>query len=53
MIEAGASAGAAAMMAAIQSGDIRVEGGTAEDVKRFFSYFDPPVDPGTINLIVR
>ena len=33
--------------------DIKVEGGTKEDVQKFFSYFDPPVDPGTINLIVR
>jgi hypothetical protein len=41
------------MMAAIESGDIRLGGGTAEDVKRFFSYFDPPVDIGAINLIVR
>jgi hypothetical protein len=41
------------MMAAIESGDIRLEGGTAEEVKRFFSYFDPPVDIGAINLIVR
>jgi hypothetical protein len=41
------------MMAAIEAGDIRLEGGTAEDVARFFSYFDPPVDIGSINLIVR
>ena len=41
------------MMAAIESGDIRLEGGTVEDVQRFFSYFDPPVDVGAINLIVR
>ncbi len=33
--------------------EIRLEGGTAEDVARFFSYFDPPVDIGSINLIVR
>ena len=24
-----------------------------EDVQMFFSYFDPPVDVGSINLIVR
>ena len=28
-------------------------GGTAEDVARFFGYFDPPVDVGAIQLIVR
>jgi alkyl sulfatase BDS1-like metallo-beta-lactamase superfamily hydrolase len=52
-IAAGAPAGGVVMMAAIEAGDIRLEGGTAEDVARFFSYFDPPVDIGSINLIVR
>ena len=28
-------------------------GGTKEDVQKFFSYFDRPVDVGSINLIVR
>ena len=42
-----------AIMAAIDSGEIRIEGGTKRDVQKFFSYFDPPVDPGGINLIVR
>ena len=49
----GAPAGAVAMMAAIDSGDIRLEGGSIEDVQRFFSYFDAPVNVGAINLIVR
>ena len=52
-IAEGAPAGAVAMMAAIDSGDIKVEGGTKEDVQKFFSYFDEPVDVGSINLIVR
>jgi alkyl sulfatase BDS1-like metallo-beta-lactamase superfamily hydrolase len=52
-IAEGAPAGAVAMMAAINSGDIKVEGGTKEDVQKFFSYFDEPADVGSINLIVR
>jgi hypothetical protein len=40
-------------MAAIDSGEIRLEGGTKKDVQKFFSYFDKPVDVGAINLIVR
>ncbi len=52
-ISQGAPAGAVAMMAAIDSGDIRLEGGSIEDVQRFFSYFDAPVNVGAINLIVR
>ncbi len=52
-IAEGAPAGGVVMMAAIEAGDIRLEGGTAEDVARFFSYFDPPVDIGSIDLIVR
>lgn len=52
-IAEGAPAGGVVMMAAIESGDIRLEGGTAEDVQRFFSYFDPPVDVEGIDLIVR
>jgi len=52
-ISEGAPAGIVAILAAIDSGDIKVEGGTKEDVQNFFSYFDPPVDPGKINLIVR
>jgi len=52
-IAEGAPAGGVVMMAAIESGDIRIEGGTADDVKRFFSYFDPPVDVGAIGLTVR
>jgi hypothetical protein len=38
---------------AIDSGDIKVEGGSKQDVQKFFSYFDEPVDVGSINLIVR
>ena len=45
--------GMVAIMAAIDSGEIKVKGGSKKDVQRFFSYFDKPVDPGTINLIVR
>ncbi len=40
-------------MNAIDSGDIKVEGGSKQDVQKFFSYFDEPVDVGSINLIVR
>ncbi len=52
-IEQGAPAAMVAIMAAIDSGDIKVEGGTEQDVQTFFSYFDEPVDVGAINLIVR
>jgi alkyl sulfatase BDS1-like metallo-beta-lactamase superfamily hydrolase len=52
-IEQGAPAAMVAIMAAIDSGDIRIEGGTKEDIVTFFSYFDEPVDVGAINLIVR
>ncbi len=52
-IEGGDPAPMVAIMAAIDSGDIRIEGGTKRDVQQFFSYFDRPVDPGTIALIVR
>ena len=52
-IEAGAPPAIVAIMAAIDSGDIRIEGGSAKDLQRFFGYFDEPVDVGAINLIVR
>jgi alkyl sulfatase BDS1-like metallo-beta-lactamase superfamily hydrolase len=52
-IEQGAPAAMVAIMEAIDSGDIKVEGGTKQDVQTFFSYFDEPVDVGAINLIVR
>ena len=52
-LEQGAPAAVVAVMAAIDSGDIKVEGGTKEDVQTFFSYYDEPVDVGAINLIVR
>ena len=42
-----------AIMSAIDSGDIKIEGGTKQDVQKFFSYFDPPVDVCSIKLIVR
>ena len=29
------------------------ESGTKQDVQQFFSYFDPPVDVGSIKLVVR
>ena len=45
--------GMVAVMGAIDSGDIKVEGGTKKDVQKFFSYFDAPPDAGSINLIVR
>jgi len=41
------------MMAAIVSGETKVEGGSKQDVQKFFSYFDPPAGVGSINLIVR
>ena len=52
-IEGGDPAPRVAIMAAIESGEIRIEGGSKQDVQKFFSYFDPPVDVGSINLIVR
>jgi alkyl sulfatase BDS1-like metallo-beta-lactamase superfamily hydrolase len=52
-VEQGAPAAMVAIMSAIDSGDIKIEGGTKQNVQKFFSFFDPPVDPGTINLIVR
>ena len=41
------------MLSAVEGGEIRVEGGSKEDARKFFSYFDRPVDVGSINLIVR
>ncbi len=52
-IAQGAPKGIVAMMGAIDSGDIKVEGGSKQDVQKFFSYFDAPPDAGSINLIVR
>lgn len=52
-IEGGDPAPAVAIMAAIDSGAIRIEGGKKKDVQQFFSYFDKPVDVGSIKLIVR
>ena len=52
-IAEGAPEGMVAVMGAIDSGDIKVEGGTKKDVEKFFSYFDAPPDAGSINLIVR
>ena len=52
-IEGGDPAPKVAIMAAIDSGEIRIEGGSKLDVQNFFSYFDEPVDVGAINLIVR
>ncbi len=52
-VEQGAPAAMVAIMGAIDSGEIRIEGGSKEDVQKFFSYFDEPVDVGSINLIVR
>jgi len=52
-IEGGDPAPMVAIMAAIDSGEIKVEGGSKQDVQKFFSYFDRPVDVGSINLIVR
>jgi len=52
-VAAGAPMGALAMMAVIVNGEIKVEGGSKQGVKKFFRYFDRPVDVGSINLIVR
>ncbi len=52
-IEQGAPAAIVAISGAIDSGEIRIEGGSKDDLRQFFSYFDPPVDVGSINLIVR
>ncbi len=52
-IAEGTPAGGVIMMEAIKNGNIKIDTGTAEDIKKFFSYFDPPVDVGSINLIVR
>lgn len=48
----GAPAGEAAMMAAIVNEDIRLAGGTAEDLTCFFGIFDPLVDVDAIWPIV-
>jgi hypothetical protein len=52
-IEGGDPAPMVAVMAAIDSGEIKIESGGKADVQKFFSYFDRPVDAGSINLIVR
>ncbi|MFQ5992404.1 MAG: alkyl/aryl-sulfatase [Nitrospiraceae bacterium] len=52
-IEQGAPAAMVAIMGGIDSGEVRIEGGSLQDLQRFFSYFDEPVDVGAINLIVR
>lgn len=52
-IEGGDPAPMVAMMGALKSGDIKIEGGSVDDLKKFFSYFDPAVDVESINLIVR
>ena len=52
-IAEGAPPAMAIGVGAVSSGDIRIEGGSLEDLQRFFSYFDAPVDVGAINLIVR
>ena len=53
VITVGVAAQAVAIMAAIDSDEIRLEGGTKKDGQKFFSYFDEPVDGSVINLIVR
>jgi alkyl sulfatase BDS1-like metallo-beta-lactamase superfamily hydrolase len=52
-IEGGDPAPMVAIMAAIDSGEIKIEGGSKQDVQKFFSYFDRPVDVDSIKLIVR
>jgi hypothetical protein len=52
-IARGAPMGTVAMMGAIHTGKIEVEGGSEEDVQTLFSDFDGRVDVGSINLIVR
>jgi hypothetical protein len=44
--------GALAIMAAIDSGEIKVEGGSKQDVQKFFSYFDP-LSREPISLTIR
>jgi len=53
LIEGGDPAPMVAIMATIDSGKIKVDGGSKQDMQKFFSYFDKPVDVGSINLIVR
>lgn len=38
---------------AINSGKTKVEGGSKQDVQKYYNYFDRLVDVGPINLIVR
>jgi hypothetical protein len=45
--------GQAALLDAINAGDITLEPGSVDDVTRFFGYFDDPIDVGSINLVVR
>ena len=52
-IESGDPAPRVAIIAAIDSGEIKIENGTKQDIDKFFSYFDPPMDVGSIKLIVR
>ena len=52
-IEGGDPAPMVAIMAAIDSGVIKVEGDTKKDVQKFFSFFARPFDLGSIKLIVR
>ena len=52
-IEGGDTAPKLTVMVAIDSGEIKVESGGKAHVQKFFSYFDRPVDVGSINLIVR
>jgi alkyl sulfatase BDS1-like metallo-beta-lactamase superfamily hydrolase len=52
-IATGTPPGQAAMLDAINTGEIILEPGSVDDVTRFFSYFDDPIDVGSINLVVR
>lgn len=52
-VAAGTPPGQAALLDAITKGDITLESGSVGDVIRFFSYFDDPVDVGSIRLAVR
>ena len=45
--------GALSMMAAIVSSEIKIAGGSKQDVQKFFSHFDRPVDVGWINLLYK
>jgi len=52
-IATGTPPGQAALLDAINKGVITLEHGNVDDVTHFFSYYDDPVDAGSIDLVVR